>query len=332
MSKLRKKELTDIPESYQVLPPDLQVGFHFRLNAIKDVYFHEALSLTIKKLRISDIDIELKKYVSEDSLSKLAISSLRGEAIFPVPLLLKENPFLLGYYRLLFGFSQKEFYTKGPFGSFKSMEEKGIMTKSNLQHLEEFCHSLIKTGELFITKFDTFSVTNITELQLLTVGPQFRGSKNNEYGQIATQKTFSIIKTLVKKYIESSTPTSIEIRNNSGRLVNISFSADPDIEIIEKLASGGTRSLISIEIKGGTDKANIHNRIGEAEKSHQKARLRGYYEFMTIISVDIDYNTLKKESPTTSHFFHLDRISDPSEPEFKKFTELLTSILGINTD
>jgi hypothetical protein len=38
------------------------------------------------------------------------------------------------------------------------------------------------------------------------------------------------------------------------------------------------RSLAAIEIKGGRDYSNIHNRIGEAEKSHQKAEKQGYVE------------------------------------------------------
>ena len=165
-------------------------------------------------------------------------------------------------------------------------------------------------------------------MQILTVGPQFRGSKNNEYGQAATLITFNIIKLLVRDYIVGETSISIEIENDSGRLVNISFSSDPDIAITEKMPSS-ERGLIAIEIKGGQDSSNIHNRIGEAEKSHQKARRRGYKEFMTIINVDVDYATLKRESPTTDHFFHLDKISSSLGTEYNRFAELLSSILSI---
>ena len=315
--------------SYPVLSAELQAGFHFRLKTIKDLYFHEALSRTVKNIKISDIDLELNKYVNEEALQKLASFSLRGELIFPVPVVLKSNPFLLGYYRLFLGFSQKEFYSKGPFGAFRAMEEGGKLSKVATGNLESFCRSLIKTTEVLVIEIDEFNITTLSELQLLTVGPQFRGSMNNSYGQIATQKTFVLIKEFAKNYILASTPTSIEIKNDSGRIVEIKFSSDPDIEIIEKLSSG-SRGLISIEIKGGKDISNIHNRIGEAEKSHQKAKQRGYFEFMTIISVNIDYSFLRSESPTTSHFFHLDKISDKNSDEYYKFKELLSSILGIN--
>ncbi len=134
---------------------------------------------------------------------------------------------------------------------------------------------------------------------------------------------------MVRKYIISSTPNSIEIRNDSGRTVRIEFASDPDIVIIEKLPSG-ERGLISIEIKGGRDISNIHNRIGEAEKSHQKAKKKGYFEFMTILSVEIDYKFLKEESPTTSHFYNLDKIYDNESNEFMKFKDILSSIMSIN--
>jgi hypothetical protein len=96
--------------SYPILSADLQVGFHYKLKVIKDLFFHEALSKTVRTLRVSDIDADLNKFVSQEALQKLATLSLRGEVIFPVPLLLTANPFLVGYYRLLLGFSQKEFY------------------------------------------------------------------------------------------------------------------------------------------------------------------------------------------------------------------------------
>lgn len=313
---------------FDVLTPDLQISFFFRLKMVEQTYLQEPFRETIKKLEIKTIDQELSKLVSKESLNKLATFSLRGEAVFPVPSILKQNPFLLGYYRLLLGFSQKEFYSKGPFGLFKLMEEKGRLSNRAEEDLDEFCTSMIESAELLVSEIDEFSPLIISNLQLLTVGPQFRGSKNNEYGQIATQKTFQIIKEIVKDYIISASPTSIEIKNDSGRIVTIEFSADPDIEIKEKLASG-ERGLVSIEIKGGKDVSNIHNRIGEAEKSHQKAKKKGYFEFITILSVEIDYAILKEESPTTSHFYNLDQLLNPASTEHINFRGILTSMLSI---
>src|ERR1043165_400107 len=137
---------------FPILSADLQVGFHYRLKSIRDLYFHDALRKTVQNLKISDIDKQLNDLVSQSALQKLASFSLRGELIFPIPLILILNPFLLGYYRLLFGFSQKEFYSKGPFGVFKSMEESGKINKSGLVKIQSLCESLIKTGESLITQ------------------------------------------------------------------------------------------------------------------------------------------------------------------------------------
>lgn len=313
---------------FPTLSPDLQVGFYYKLKNIKDLYLHESLKKTILTLPIQKIDSELNSYIPSSSLQKLASYSLRGEAIFPIPIVLIANPFLLGYYRLLYGFSQKEFYSKMPFGKFKQMEEKGGINLKIAELIPELCTSLSKTGVLLIDQLDEIELSTVRDLQLLTLGAQFRGSANNKFGQIATQQTFDIIRDLFKKYITKSTSSSLELTNDSGRKVSIKFSSDPDIEIIEKLPSS-SRGLISIEIKGGKDYSNIHNRIGEAEKSHQKAKSKGYYEFMTIISVDIDYNVLKSESPTTSHFFNLTKISNNQTEEHAHFKEILSSIISV---
>jgi hypothetical protein len=84
-----------------------------------------------------------------------------------------------------------------------------------------------------------------------------------------------------------------------------------------------------VEIKGGTDVSNIHNRLGEAEKSHQKARVRGFTEFWTIVGVPLDEPSMRRETPTTRHFFHLQAILDPASKERARFRDVLCSVLGI---
>lgn len=315
---------------FPILDPELQISFYYRLKGVREEYLSSALRKTVEQIDLKVLDGELNELVPAATLSKLASFGLRGELLFPVPSILLSNPFLLGYYRLLLGFSQKEFYSKGPFGKVKPLEDKGIIGKQAVSLIEPLCKSLIASGSALLDELSDVSTELIKDLQLLTVGPQLRGSANNKVGQVATQKTFEVIKSIVNSYIVSTTPTSIQIKNDSGRTVNIEFAADPDIQIIEVLRSS-KRGLISIEIKGGTDYSNIHNRIGEAEKSHQKAKKRGYFEFMTILRVDIDYAILRNESPTTSHFFHLDKITNKDTTEYETFREILSSILSIKS-
>lgn len=316
--------------SSKLLPfpsPELQVSFYYRLKSIRGLYLHEALGKAIQQIEIRKLDAELAQFVPAESLQKLASFSLRGEVMFPVPILLKVNPHLVGYYRLLYGYSQKELYSKAKAGIFKRMEEQGEISKNTEKLLEVLCRSFVRVGHLLLRELDSVSISGIENLQLLTLGPQFRGGKNNEYGQVATTKTFAIIKEIVEPYITKSTEKSIEVKNNSGRTVIISFASDPDIAVVEQMPSG-KRPLLAIEIKGGRDQSNIHNRIGEAEKSHQKAKTSNYLEFITIISVPIEHSVLKRESPTTSHFFNLDDLTSRNEG-YIHFKDIIASTVGI---
>ncbi len=89
------------------------------------------------------------------------------------------------------------------------------------------------------------------------------------------------------------------------------------------------RPIVSIEIKGGIDVSNIHNRIGEAEKSHQKAKARGFFEFWTIIAAEVDVSKANQESPTSSRFFHLSQLRNTSSSEYNTFCHLVQSVVGI---
>jgi hypothetical protein len=314
--------------NFPIIQPNLQISFYFRLQIVRDLYLNEALKKTISALDIRKIDGELAQYVSPDKLRRVAAFGLRGEVLFPVPCILKENPFLLGYYRLLFGLSQKEFYNKGPFGRFKRLEDRGDFTHLHEPHMQALCESLIKTAEVLVDGIDELSLQIIHELQLLTLGPQLRGGANTKIGQDATQEVFNLIKNLTASYIKDTTERTIHIVNDSNRTVMIEFFSDPDVKITEKLESG-VRPLVAIEIKGGKDASNIHNRVGEAEKSHQKAKNRGFFEFWTIIRVDVDQEAVKRESPTTTHFFHIDRITNRSTKEHTQFRDLLSSLVGM---
>src|SRR5471030_1042821 len=94
-----------------VPPPQLQIEFAAALAEIRATYLQDALGATVRTLPVPDIDLELAKHVPSHSLTTLAVHGLRGEMVFPVPVVLTANPHLLAYYRLLYGYSQKEFYT-----------------------------------------------------------------------------------------------------------------------------------------------------------------------------------------------------------------------------
>jgi len=317
--------------SFPALDPALQISFHYRLQLISDMLLRNALSRTVDALDLAVLDRELREFVAQPALKRLASFGLRGEVLFPVPAVLSANPFLLGYYRLLYGFSQKEFYSKGPFGRFKRLEEKGELPQAQEDLLVPLCRSLITAAEQLVTGLDQWTLRTIRDLQLLTLGPQLRGSENTRIGQTATREIFGLIREIVAPYAVEQTRNSLLVRNDAGRTVLIAFSSDPDIAITESLGSG-SRPLVSIEIKGGGDVSNVHNRLGEAEKSHRKARNRGFVEFWTILRAKVSRQAARRESPTTTHFFGMDAILRPGAPERARFRDLLCSTLSIRSE
>ena len=107
------------------------------------------------------------------------------------------------------------------------------------------------------------------------------------------------------------------------------LSADPDVVIREEFAEGVVYKT-AIEIKGGKDRSNIHNRAGEAEKSHQKARQDGAGDCWTIISLESgNLDKLKQESPSTREWFDLDEIRKQSGPGWSRIVLLTKAAMGI---
>lgn len=315
------------PAQYTTIRPDTQVAFYYRLRTLRGLYLQDALKKTVGSMDIEALDRQLAAYVPTDCLKKVASLGLRAEVFFPVPCILEANPFLLGYYRLLFGLSQKEFYNKGPFGRFKVLEDKGVLA-SLKPELVPLCKSLIGTAEALVGGIEELSLAVVHDLQLLTMGPQLGGSANTKLGKEAAKEVYGLFAQILGPYIREAADRSIRVENDSGRSVMIEFLSDPDVRITEEMSSG-TRKIVSIEVKGGADASNIHNCLGEAEKSHRKAKEGGFHELWTILRVNIGASVAQRESPTTSRFFHLDRIADTSSAEHREFRDLVAAVIGI---
>lgn len=85
-----------------------------------------------------------------------------------------------------------------------------------------------------------------------------------------------------------------------------------------------------MEIKGGTDRSNAHNRAGEAEKSHQKAKAEGFRDFWTIIAKKgLDTEKLKRESPTTNSWFDAAQVLGREGSDWEEFRNRLAGQVGI---
>lgn len=315
--------------------PNLQVEFSAALEKIRHECLQEALAGTIRQMNIVQIDAELSKFVSSEALSALASVGLRGELLFPVPCVITKNPRLIGYYRLLLGFSKKEFYsTSSGTSIFKSMEEKGKTSNAASNLISDFCRAFITCSEhlLFGIGPVKFTPQLLYDLTLLTLGPQLRGGANVKKGSKAIQEVFELINEIVTQFITNKSASKIQLINSAKRKVIIQFAPDPDIVIQEEISQDTIINKIAIEVKGGTDFSNIHNRFGEAEKSHQKAKGLGFVEYWTVINIEsFDHKLAKKESPTTTRFYKLPALNKRVGDDYNDFAqriELLTGIPG----
>ena len=317
--------------------PQLQIEFAFALKRIKSKHLQEALFDTVRDLDIPNLDRQLASIVDKIDLATMARYGLRAELLFPVPLILEKNPHLLGYYRLLMGYSQKEFYggDKGfGAGKFKAMEEKGIISKkiANSNGIKDLCQAFCQSAAVLLRGMDTLDINLelLKDLTILTVGPQLRGGANNTYGTAGIARVFGIIQKIVTSAIVKKTNKDMEIINAAGRKILIKFASDPDIIITEKIGTNRLRNIVAIEVKSGTDVSNIHNRIGEAEKSHQKAKKHGFTERWTVVNVNrLDMEKAKSESPSTDRFYLLSDLMENTSSNYEDFSQRILSLTGI---
>ena len=318
---------------FRVPAPELQIDFSRILSEIRGEYLQDALAETVRSLYVPDIDNDLAVFVPKSSLGVLASQGLRGELVFSVPVVLVENPRLLGYYRLLYGYSKKQFYTSDTgISRFQSMERTGALTPNNARDLPALCRELAGAGSLLLNGIGANRVTAalLDDLTLLTLGPQLRGGANVKKGIAAIFDVFDAICEIVESAVQQKASNRIELKNAAGRRVLIEFSTDPDIIIREEMQQGQFRELIAIEVKGGSDFSNIHNRIGEAEKSHQKAKIAGYAECWTVVNVDrTDLNMAKLESPSTNRFYRISDLLKADGDDYIDFRSRIISLTGI---
>jgi len=314
---------------FPTLVPDSQLLFAVKLDAIRDLYFDKRLRDAVAAIPLAKIDAELHQAVSAASLSTLAQHGLRGETFYPVPCLLEAEPYLLGYYRLLYGVSQKLFYKSSAFSRFKTMETRGVLISNAKVDLADLCAALAGTADVLIASLPKISKDLVHELQVMTLGVAFDGGKRNLIGQSGVKEVVALISSIIPpSSVMSSSQTVLVFRNASGRKVTVAMAADPDVSVVEEVANS-LQPVLAIEVKAGTDASNRHNRLGEAEKSHLKAKARGHTRYWTIVRVNYSQTDVRANSPTTQEHWHLDEIKDPKHPEHARFVGMFKAYLGI---
>lgn len=311
--------------------PSRQVAFHQLLVAARKTWLADALGDAIGRVDPIELKSELGVYVPDDVQRLLAVAGVRDEQVFPTPVVLETAPTLLGYYRLLLGEPRKSFYA-GPtgLGRFQAMERHGTLSGRQKEALPELCQVLgVVLADLVRQLSPAVTARDMGELQLLTLGQQFQGARNVQIGQQAVEEFFLVTAEIVKEHAVERTEWRITLVTASGRRVLIVRASDPDVRIEEEF-SGTLRRKVAIEVKGGTDKSNAHNRAGEAEKSHQKAKDQGFRDFWTIFPTKgLDLEAVKRESPTTTSWYDVTQVLGRQGADWKEFRSRLAGEVGI---
>ena len=311
--------------------PSRQVAFHQLLQAARKEWLVDGLQEALAEIPASRLRRQIGSMVPDDVAAILATAGIREEYVFPTPIVLETKPTLLGYYRLILGTSQKAFYRAGTgLGRFKSMEMRGVLTEAQKPDLPNLCAALASPlSDLIRQMSPTATSRDISELPLLTLGAQFQGSNNVSIGKKATEAVFLAIRELVEDHLEHQTETRLVVKNAAGRRVVIALSGDPDVRIQEEF-DGSLRNRVAIEIKGGTDQSNVHNRAGEAEKSHRKAKEDDYRDYWTIIlKRGVSQGRLEEESPTTNSWFDISELLARTGQDWDHFRSRLAGEVGI---
>lgn len=318
--------------SFNMPAVDRQVFVAGYFDKFKSGHMKEALIQACQNISPADLRSELAEYAPEKGLQRLMGTSIRDEDVFATPLLLRQSPGLLAYYRLLLGFSRKRFYASSTgLSRYKCLEDRLVIPDDLLDGLPNLCLALNERAcELVLSLDGPVFQDAIKHLPLLTFGAQVDGAWRNTIGTSATSKVYDAIKAIV---LESGVGIkadegSFTFHNKSSRVVSVSFSGDPDVTIRESVGSG-VITKVAIEIKGGRDQANVHNRAGEAEKSHLKVKA-SVGDCWTIMDLSLSpLDQLMEESPSTRRWIDLRAVESQDGPRWNEFKDLVKTSLGI---
>jgi len=311
-----------------VLSADKSIDIYQRLIIARKLCLQPALAEAINAVGVVAIDIELHQFVEPRVLNHLASLGLRGELVFPVPSIIKHNPSLLGYYRMLLGFSQKDF-GQGGYATWLTAEKNGKLSKDNLQNLTSHCEQLIKPLAELVMAMDNFKDRDLNDLALLTLGPTLQGARNDEKGMKAEREIFATFRQLVEPWITFEKGPLIRFKTPQGNTFELIHGSDPDVRL--QAGTGQNSSpILATEIQGGSDHSNAYNRAGEAEKSHVTAKAIGYANRWTIIKIaHLSRKTVVSKTPSSTEVFEFDEISQRSGTDWIELQQKFLQIIGM---
>jgi hypothetical protein len=304
---------------FSPLPANKAIDLYNGLLAARQLQLHAALAEAVNAVGVVAIDRELHDLAPTDALNTVAALGLRGELVFPVPVVIKHTPALLGYYRMLLGLSKKEFGNVLGYSRWVAVEERGGVPLRLLPELFQLCAMF--TGPLveLVSAMGRFDERDLSDLALLTLGPTLQGGRNNVIGAKASKAVIASVRSLVEPWITGEHGRRLDFDTPTGRRFSLVAASDPDLRLDEHTAEQRA-PVLAVEIKGGGDSSNAHNRAGEAEKSQIKARSLGFAHRWTVIVMgNISSGQIKGHTPTSTAIFEAREIIGRAGPDWDRF-------------
>lgn len=296
--------------SFKKLEPDIGIQLFDSLRALRPLYLQDGVSLAVEAVGAQTVDSELADFVGDESLTRLASLGIRGERVFPVPSIIRARPTLIGYYRMLLGISRKSWRQTYGYQRFEGAESNGVLTAARDAEIPQLCRTMTDALDRLVSAMYSFSDRDLEDLTLLTLGPTLQGQRNVAIGTEAARVVRACFLGIAGEAVEFDSEAHLRVRNAANRAVEIEFGSDPHVRVVE-VTPEGREPLLAIEIKGGSDVSNAHNRAGEAEKSHLKAAQLRFQSRWTLIALEgVDRDRVRTESPSTTDFFDYPQIRD----------------------
>lgn len=314
---------------FKAIPADTAIDLYANLIQARQIKLQPALNRAVKAVGVQVIDQQLQQLVPAEALNNLASLGLRGERVFPVPAILQYQPALIGYYRMLLGISQKEFgqVQRLGYGAWIKAENSNALSANQLELLDQFCSALIAPLGQLMQTMGQFNDRDLSDLSLLTLGSTLQGGRNNVIGANAATGVWQVVRHLLADSITVDTGTYLQFRTQAGATFQVVASGDPDIAFGQQ-DNGRIIPLIAIEIKGGRDASNAHNRAGEAEKSQLAAQRMGYPHRWTIIHMTgVHPEKIRQHTPTSTAVFEASAILQQVGTDWEQFVAQLHQIL-----
>jgi hypothetical protein len=314
--------------AFRPISANFAVDLYEALVNARRLYLQPALARTVLEVGVPPIDAELLAIVPSNALNHLGSLGLRGERVFPVPSVLRHTPTLIAYYRSLLGLSRKEF-TRIGYAAWVRAEQDGRLSRVQLDVLESFCRVLSAPLVELVEAMGTFEDRDLSDLTLLTMGPTLQGARNNVIGNRAATEMFAAMRAVVATWaITFEAERLIRFVTSRGQEYECVAASDPDIRVDERVG-GALRPLLAIEIKGGADVSNVHNRAGEAEKSHLKAKAQDYqHRWTVIVMAGISHQTIQGETPSSTMLFEADEVLKQTGADWERFKAEFDRLIG----